>query len=363
MRSVLIVGDHLSGRGGMETIVYKVAKRLHDLNEFAGFYFDPRSRDGVISADWLQELPVLPSGDKTAKVFRSIAFVYRLKRLLKHELSIKKILCLTPIHCHLVSKACKHLNRRIEIISWIHFSIDTFRDREKHYLVESCSKHLAISSGIQKRLIELGAPEKKCITIYNCTVRRTETLSCRSCEIFTILYLGRVEFEGAKNLQILFRALKNFNRNWHLHIVGTGTPADEKKCFELSQSLGITQNISWHGWQPTPWEYVGKMIGTVNCLVLCSKYEGFPMVLVEALSYGIPCISSNCPTGPSDIIKNGENGLLYDFADQTGLLACLEKMYLQGVNLSDKGIKGSIEKFYEESYFKLIDKALLESER
>ena len=363
MRSVLIVGDHLSGRGGMETIVFKVAKHLNDLNEFAGFYFDPRSQDGVISSDWVQGLHVIPSGNKTAKVFRSFAFVYRLRKFLKQEQSIKKIVRITPVYCHLLAKACKDLDQRIEIISWIHFSIDTFRDREKHYLVESCSKHLAISSGIKKRLVELGVPENRCITIYNCTVSHTETLSGLNREPFTILYVGRVEFNGAKNLQVLFETLKNFNQNWHLHIVGTGTPVDEKKCRELCQNLGIAKKISWHGWQSSPWAYVRKMIGAVNCLVLCSRYEGFPMVLVEALSYGIPCISSDCPTGPSDIIEKGENGLLYDCGDKTGLLTCLEKMYKQGVALRDEGIKGSIKKFYEESYFKLIDGVLLESER
>ena len=73
----------------------------------------------------------------------------------------------------------------------------------------------------------------------------------------------------------------------------------------------------------------------------------------------IPCISSDCPTGPFDIIQNGKNGLLYECSNRVGLQNCLEKMYSQGVALNENEVKASVDKFYEESYFKLVDKVLL----
>ncbi len=49
----------------------------------------------------------------------------------------------------------------------------------------------------------------------------------------------------------------------------------------------------------------------VTALLLTSAFEGFPMTLLEAMSYGIPCISSDCMSGPRDMIKPGLNGELY----------------------------------------------------
>ena len=60
--------------------------------------------------------------------------------------------------------------------------------------------------------------------------------------------------------------------------------------------------ITWHGWVDKPWE----KINSASCTLLLSKFEGFPMVILESLSYGIPVISSDCPTGPEDLIIDDE---------------------------------------------------------
>lgn len=49
-----------------------------------------------------------------------------------------------------------------------------------------------------------------------------------------------------------------------------------------------------------------------SCLIMTSKFEGFGMVLIEAMSRGIPCITYNCPNGPVDIVIDGENGFLIE---------------------------------------------------
>ena len=60
--------------------------------------------------------------------------------------------------------------------------------------------------------------------------------------------------------------------------------------------------------------------------ILPSRFEAFPMVLLEALSFGIPCISFNCPSGPSDIIIHEEDGLLVEPENTDQLTAAISRV-------------------------------------
>ena len=65
-----------------------------------------------------------------------------------------------------------------------------------------------------------------------------------------------------------------------------------------------------------------------NLFVLSSKYEGLPNVLIEAQKYNLPIISSNCPTGPKEILMNGKLGNLYPVSDHKKLFYEIKKFYL-----------------------------------
>jgi UDP-D-galactose:(glucosyl)LPS alpha-1,6-D-galactosyltransferase len=96
----------------------------------------------------------------------------------------------------------------------------------------------------------------------------------------------------------------------------------------------------------------------VSALLLTSAFEGFGMTLVEAMSYGIYCISSDCPSGPADIVREGVNGKLYAPGDLPAFRERLREVMNVGVPTAQALIKESIRKFYVENYFRSFRSAL-----
>ena len=69
-----------------------------------------------------------------------------------------------------------------------------------------------------------------------------------------------------------------------------------------------------------------SMFESIDLYVLSSDFEGMPNSLMEAMAAGVPCVSTDCPTGPSDLIMDGENGLLVPVNDANAMSEAIEKM-------------------------------------
>jgi UDP-D-galactose:(glucosyl)LPS alpha-1,6-D-galactosyltransferase len=90
----------------------------------------------------------------------------------------------------------------------------------------------------------------------------------------------------------------------------------------LAIALNISDRVIWHGWLDNPWDEIHE----ATALVLTSDYEGLPMVIGEAMTRGVPVISTDCPTGPADYIEQGVNGWLIPTGDQSMLLEALRQV-------------------------------------
>lgn len=127
-----------------------------------------------------------------------------------------------------------------------------------------------------------------------------------------ILTVGRLDVN--KNQRLLFEAFTNLNvGNWKLVIAGDGVLREEYK--KLTAYLGIADKVDFVGNVANVSDYYNK----AKIFVFTSKSEGFPNALLEAMSFGLPCISTDCPSGPSEIIKNNENGFLIDVNNKSQL--------------------------------------------
>ena len=81
---------------------------------------------------------------------------------------------------------------------------------------------------------------------------------------------------------------------------------------------------------------------------MSSRYEGFAMVLIEAMECGIPCVSFDCPSGPSDIISHGEDGYLVDYLNSRQLAERICELIENDELRKEMGHKANNVQRYEE---------------
>lgn len=125
-----------------------------------------------------------------------------------------------------------------------------------------------------------------------------------------VVAVGRYHYQ--KGFDLLLKAwqiVEKKHPDWQLAIFGQG---DREPYVNLASHLGLdmTRCNLYSQTDNILDEYCKSSI-----FVLSSRYEGFGMVLIEAMACGLPCVSFDCPYGPSDIIKDGEDGYLVDYLD------------------------------------------------
>jgi glycosyltransferase involved in cell wall biosynthesis len=105
-----------------------------------------------------------------------------------------------------------------------------------------------------------------------------------------------------------------------LQILGKGSQLQTLQ--ELTRELQIEDLVEFLGFRDNPDHYIAKS----QLFVLASRYEGFGNVIVEAMSLGVPVVSTDCPYGPGEIIKDRLNGLLVPVGDAERLADCMEQV-------------------------------------
>ena len=127
-----------------------------------------------------------------------------------------------------------------------------------------------------------------------------------------ILHVGRLSDQ--KNQELLIKVFSNIpHKDWTLILVGDGSL--KQKYQSLINKLNEQENIILFG----KTHAIHEVYNRAKIFAFTSNYEGFPNALIEAMHFGLPCISTDCPTGPSELINNNENGFLIPMNDQTAL--------------------------------------------
>lgn len=219
---------------------------------------------------------------------------------------IDTLIVVDSISCVFTVPALFGLN--IKHICWEHFNFNVnlgvkYRDIGRKWAARYCDYVVTLTKR-DKELWENGLKKinAKIISISNPTpyknIEHTPSLGHK-----TALAMGRLTYQ--KGFDLLIEAWSDVcksNMDWILRIVGSGE--DEKKLKDQAQKLGIINRIEF---VPTT-KNVERYFRTSSIFCLSSRFEGLPMVLLEAQSYGLPIVSFDCDTGPSDLIVDGLNG-------------------------------------------------------
>jgi UDP-D-galactose:(glucosyl)LPS alpha-1,6-D-galactosyltransferase len=244
---------------------------------------------------------------------------------------------------------------RRPVMAWLHFST---AHKQRTSLLRYAHGHLCISSQIAASVKQVdGVAADSVHLVYNGV--RTDGVAPLPRPVggpLRLVHAGRLMVGRQKCTDALLRALARVEGDWRLELVGAGEAEDDGPALRaLAERLGITDRLSWRGWQADPW----RAIETADLLVLCSAFEGFPMVLIEAMAHGVPCLSSDCPSGPSEIIRPGGNGWLYPVGDEDALAQRLQSLVDDRSLLpSVDAVRASVARFSSGKMFRRIRQAI-----
>ncbi|HEX9910944.1 MAG TPA: glycosyltransferase, partial [Desulfatiglandales bacterium] len=137
----------------------------------------------------------------------------------------------------------------------------------------------------------------------------------------TIACLGRLGHEKGFDLLLeSFALCCDGNPDWRLVIYGEGS--ERKHLEQMAHELKIEDKVLLPGQIQNP----RQVLEEVDLFVLPSRFEGFPNALLEAMSYGLPVISFDCPSGPREIIRNNKDGILVAPGDVRLLASAMKRL-------------------------------------
>ncbi len=213
---------------------------------------------------------------------------------------------------------------------------------------------LTNSYGSKNSLNYFVIKKKKLKTIYNPYVRKIKNFNLnRSSRKNIILSVGRLTKQ--KDMGTLIKGFSIFskiNPSYKLIILGDGP--DRKKLQQLTNHLNLKKKILFKGWVKN----TNKYFKNAKIFVLTSLYEGLGNVLIDAVNYEVPCIYTDCKSGPREILLGKKGGYIIKLRDKYDLAKKIN-LVLNNYNDSKEKIKYAKKKI-NRFYFKRVCRQYLD---
>jgi glycosyltransferase involved in cell wall biosynthesis len=201
---------------------------------------------------------------------------------------------------------------------------------------------VCVSAGSRRDMIEgFKVPERLVEAVLNpvdvAHVRRlsAEAVSTEYERIFerpVVAFAGRMH--RSKGIDVLLGAFREVQKGFDANLILMGEGADDEYRGLVPELVG--RNVFFLGFQQNPFSLIRRS----RCFVLPSRYEGFGLVLVEAMACGTPVISSDCPSGPSEILDGGRCGVLVKPGDASALADAMRRLLTDDAYHAELSIAG-----------------------
>lgn len=163
-----------------------------------------------------------------------------------------------------------------------------------------------------------------------------------------VIAIGRYTYQkGFERLIEAWNILSPGFPGWKLDIIGNGEERD--KLQDLIHAYHLDGQVTL----VSPTKSIDKVYLDASVLVMSSRYEGLPMVLLEAQAFGLPIVSFACKCGPKDIVANGETGFLVEENDIEGLARQLVKV------MKDKNLRKQMGRKAKEASLRYAEDAVM----
>jgi glycosyltransferase involved in cell wall biosynthesis len=179
---------------------------------------------------------------------------------------------------------------------------------------------VGVSQGVVDDLVQLGLSRSHTHAIYNPIITPSFVNLSQTAEILehpwfgpqqppVILGVGRLNQQ--KDFATLIQAFATLRAQQPVRLIILGEGMERGRLEALVKQHGLDDDVSLPGFVSNPYAYMAQ----ASVLVLSSAWEGFGNVLVEAMAMGTPVVSTNCPSGPAEILMDGQYGRLVEVGD------------------------------------------------
>ena len=342
LKNYYILHYHFDKVAGTERVLYNLIEHLCKQSEIKVHLILLKEKHPLVFN--IQDLPIqihFLNIDNYTKSSKSslIKTIYKTSKSLKNLFNNneKSILLTTNVYLAYAAFLTKNINNfsNLEIVSCEHFTITATSNITNIFRYLFYSKiNVVMLTETDRDFIQNKYKPKVCVCIPNAIPFDLQTYKGITSK--NIIAIGRYTKQKGFDLLIESFALisKEFS-DWKLQIIG-----DDYGDKPLLQQL-ITKH-QLHNVELLPaTNQIKNYYENASFYVMSSRFEGLPMVLLEALGFGLPIVSFNCPTGPAQVVSN-KNGILVENGNVFALAEAI-KLMINDENQRKNKAKGAEE--------------------